>query len=195
MWEPTTDELRRAASGDARVLESIVGAYHPSVYRYLVRLVGDASDAEDLTQETFLRMARGLAGFEGRCSLSTWVFRIARHAGLDLIRRRQSLAPTSSLDAVSEAGGAGGIEGFEEADLLRWCISHLNSELRSALVLRDVLGFSYQEIADILDTSLATVRWRIYEAREQVQVLYRTASGSDLRPRSLGGRLVDGRLA
>jgi RNA polymerase sigma-70 factor (ECF subfamily) len=195
LWQPTVDELRRAMAGEPQPFERILRAYHEPIYRYLARFVGDDGDIDDLEQEVFLRVARSLGQFEGRSSFSAWVFRIAKHVGLDLLRRR---APGQvSLDAAAglRIGGAEGVEGFEEADLLRWCITRLSPDLRSALVLRDVLGFHYQEIAEITDAPLSTVKWRIYEARERVQALYRETSGSDIRPVSLGGRLVDGKLA
>ena len=195
MWQPTVDELQCAASGDVEQLERIVLAYNQPLYRFLFRLIGNASEAEDLVQETFLRMARGLGDFEGRSSFSGWLFRIARNVALDLLRRGEAGTFPLQMDPWRGPGGPGGVEGFEEAELLRWCIGRLAVDLRSALVLRDVLGFRYQEIADILDVTLSTVRWRIYRAREEVQTSYRLASGSEARPLSLGGRLVDGRLA
>jgi RNA polymerase sigma-70 factor, ECF subfamily len=186
-------------AGEPQPFERILRAYHEPIYRYLARLVGDGADIDDLEQEVFFRVARSLRQFEGRSSFSAWVFRIAKHVGLDQLRRR---APGGAPGEVSIDAAAGlyaeafeGVEGFEEADLLRWCISRLNPDLRCALVLRDVLGFHYQEIAEITDATLSTVKWRIYEARERVQGLYRQASGSETRPASLGGRLVDGTIA
>ncbi|GAB4255227.1 MAG: sigma-70 family RNA polymerase sigma factor [Thermoleophilia bacterium] len=179
MREPSADELRRAAAGDERMLDDLVRAYYGPVYNYLYRLVGDAGEAEDLAQEVFLRMARRVGGFGGRARFSTWLFQIARNAGIDHLRRREAerarlpavLEPLrSSRDAVGE---------YEEAQLVWSCIGTLNEDLRSALLLRDLLGFSYREIAEILESTLATVKWRIYAAREQVQERYRAVTAAE----------------
>ena len=85
---------------------------------------------------------------------------------------RAVLASCVDIPAVSRSS----VEDFEDAEILWSCIGALNADLRSALLLRDLLGFTYREIAEILDTTLATVKWRIFQARAQVQSSYREAS-------------------
>jgi RNA polymerase sigma-70 factor (ECF subfamily) len=190
--QPLPEEIARAAKGDERAFERLITAYHPAIYHYLYRLVGNADDAEDLAQETFLRMARGLPNFAGRSQFTTWLFQIAKNLGVDLLRRREVERAPAMERAVElrPAPTPVGVDGFEEADLLWSCIRQLNVDLRSALVLRDLLGFTYREIAEILETTVATVKWRIYEGRERVQTQYRLAAGAGALPDSLGGRLL-----
>ena len=178
MLQPPDEELRRAASGDERALEGLVRTYDGPVYSYLYRLVGDATEAEDLSQEVFVRMARGLGDFGGRSRFSTWLFQIARNVGIDHLRRREAERARAPRAFRVPPAGRDAVEEFEEAQLLWCCIGTLNEDLRSALLLRDLLGFSYKEIAVILDTTLSTVKWRIYTAREHVQARFREAESS-----------------
>jgi RNA polymerase sigma-70 factor (ECF subfamily) len=153
-----------------------VGEYYRPVAAYLARLVGDADEAEDLTQEVFLRMARGLSGFAHRAAFTTWLFQIARNVGVDALRRREAGRAVLASCVDNPAASRSNVEDFEEAEILWSCIGALNADLRSALLLRDLLGFTYREIAEILDTTLATVKWRIFQARARVQSSYLEAS-------------------
>jgi len=192
MQQPTDDDLGRAAQGERAALEKLVSDYYRLVASYLARLVGDADEAEDLTQEVFLRMARGLCGFGRRAAFTTWLFQIARNVGIDALRRREMsravLASCVDIPVVPRPS----VEDFEDTEILWSCIGALNVDLRSALLLRDLLGFTYREIAEILDTTVATVKWRIFQARAQVQSSYVEAS---LVPDAVDGpvRRVPGR--
>ena len=135
------------------------------------RLVGDRALAEDLTQEVFLRVYQGLPGFSLRSRFTTWLFQVTKNRVLDelrsLERRPRSvvniddIAPLESLDAPFERA--------ETIDALWRAVEALNVDLKMALLLRDIVGLSYTEIADSLEITLATVKWRIYKAREEVQ--------------------------
>ena len=136
-----------------------------------LRLVGDRALAEDLTQEVFLRVYQGLPGFSLRSRFTTWLFQVTKNRVLDelrsLERRPRSvvniddIAPLESLDAPFERA--------ETIDALWRAVEALNVDLKMALLLRDIVGLSYTEIADSLEITLATVKWRIYKAREEVQ--------------------------
>ena len=178
MEQPSSKVVRKAAQGEESALDSLVRSYYGPIQGYLERIVGDTSDAQDLTQEVFLRMARGLPRFEGKAKFTTWLFQIAKNLGIDHLRKREiEWAPRYRVpekdvpEAVRE-------HGFEEHELLWECIGRLDVDLQSALVLRDVYGFSYKEIAEIVGATLATVKWRIYQAREQVHSAYKAATGS-----------------
>lgn len=177
MEQPSPKVVRRAAQGEESALDALVRCYYGPIQGYLERVVGDVSDAQDLTQEVFLRMARGLPGFEGKAKFTTWLFQIAKNLGIDHLRRREiEWAPEYRVterpvpETVHE-------HGFEEHELLWECIGRLDADLKSAIVLRDVYGFTYKEIAEIVDATLSTVKWRIYRAREQVHSAYKAASG------------------
>lgn len=180
MQQPPSKVVHRAAEGEERALEVLVRMFHNPIQSYLERLVGDVSDAQDLTQEAFLRMARGLPNFAGKAQFSTWLFQIAKNLGIDHLRRRE--LERVPLHRVPEEAISAGVPeyGVEESQLLWACIANLDLDLRSALILRDVHGFSYREIGEIVGTTLSTVKWRIHQAREQVQVAYRTAADAGL---------------
>jgi RNA polymerase sigma-70 factor (ECF subfamily) len=179
--QPELSTLRRAQKGDARAFASLVTAYEGPVYNYILRMVGDRTLAEDLTQDVFLRIYHGLAGFSLRCRFTTWLFQVAKNRVLDELRARERRPHPDALDDVAplEAVDAPP-ERIEMIDAVWRAVAMLNPDLKMALLLRDVVGLSYAEIADALEITLATVKWRIYKAREEVQVaLAREGIGLD----------------
>ena len=164
--------LRKAQKGDERAFQTILETYEGPVYNYVLRMVGDRTLAEDLTQEIFLRIYQGLAGFSLRCRFTTWLFQVAKNRVLDELRARErkpqsvvtleDLPPLEVVDAPPER--------VEAIDAVWRAVALLNPDLKMALLLRDVVGLSYTEIADALEITLATVKWRIFKAREEVQL-------------------------
>ena len=141
------------------------------MFNYVLRLVGDRTLAEDLTQEVFLRVFQGLPRFSSRSKFTTWLFQVTKNRVLDELRaseRRpravvalEDIPPLEVVDAPMER--------LETIDAVWRAVEALNVDLKMALLLRDVVGLSYTEIADSLEITLATVKWRIYKAREEVQ--------------------------
>jgi RNA polymerase sigma-70 factor (ECF subfamily) len=171
--QPDPGVLRKAQRGDERAFSLILRAYETPVFNYVLRLVGgNRSLAEDLTQEVFLRVYQGLPKFSLRSKFTTWLFQVTKNRVLDELRASErrprsvvaidDIAPLEVLDAP--------IERLEEIDALWRAIEDLSTDLKMALLLRDVVGLSYTEIADSLEITLATVIWRIYKAREEVQL-------------------------
>ena len=170
--QPDPGVLRKAQRGDERAFSIILRAYETPVYNYVLRLVGDRSLAEDLTQEVFLRVYQGLASFSLRSKFTTWLFQVTKNRVLDELRakERRPLAPVNLDDAPQLEVLDAPIERLEEIDTLWRAVQDLTVDLKMALLLRDVVGLSYTEIADSLEITLATVKWRIYKAREEVQL-------------------------
>jgi RNA polymerase sigma-70 factor (ECF subfamily) len=171
--QPDLGVLRKAQRGDERAFSLILRAYETPVFNYVLRLVGgDRALAEDLTQEVFLRVYQGLPKFSLRSKFTTWLFQVTKNRVLDELRATErrpralvaidDIAPLEVLDAP--------IERLEEIDALWRAVQNLSTDLKMALLLRDVVGLSYTEIADSLEVTLATVKWRIYKAREEVQI-------------------------
>jgi RNA polymerase sigma-70 factor (ECF subfamily) len=171
--QPDPGVLRKAQRGDERAFSLILRAYETPVFNYVLRLVGgDRALAEDLTQEVFLRVYQGLPKFSLRSKFTTRLFQVTKNRVLDELRASErrpralvaidDIAPLEVLDAP--------IERLEEIDALWQAVENLSTDLKMALLLRDVVGLSYTEIADALEVTLATVKWRIYKAREEVQV-------------------------
>ena len=169
--QPDPALLRKAQRGDERAFTVIVRSYELPVFNYVLRTVGDRALAEDLTQDIFLRIHQGLPGFSLRCRFTTWVFQVAKNRILDELRAQERRpSRVAVLDEVSlVAAGDAPLEQVETIDAVWRSVAGLNPDLRMALLLRDVVGLSYNEIADALEITLATVKWRIYKGREEVQ--------------------------
>jgi RNA polymerase sigma-70 factor (ECF subfamily) len=170
--QPDPAILRQAQKGDERAFSIVLRMYETPVYNYVLRLVGDRALAEDLTQEVFLRVFQGLPRFSLRCKFTTWLFQVTKNRVLDELRaveRRPRSAATLDdippLEIVDQP-----VERLEAIDAVWRAVNALNVDLKMALLLRDVVGLSYNEIADSLEVTLATVKWRIFKAREDVQV-------------------------
>jgi RNA polymerase sigma-70 factor, ECF subfamily len=149
-----------------------VRSYETPVFNYVLRLVGDRALAEDLTQEVFLRVYQGLPSFSLRSRFTTWMFQVTKNRVLDELRavERRPRTVLAIEDAPSLEVLDTPLENLEEMDAVWRAINDLSVDLRMALLLRDVVGLSYTEIADSLEITLATVKWRIYKAREEVQL-------------------------
>jgi RNA polymerase sigma-70 factor, ECF subfamily len=171
LQQPDLGVLRKAQRGDERAFTLIVRTYEQPVFNYVLRLVGDRTLAEDLTQEVFLRVFQGLPKFSLRCRFTTWLFQVTKNRVLDELRaneRRPRL--TVMLDDVPHLEVLDApVEQVEAMDAVWRAVESLNVDLKMALLLRDIVGLSYTEIADSLEITLATVKWRIYKAREEVQ--------------------------
>jgi RNA polymerase sigma-70 factor (ECF subfamily) len=170
--QPDFGVLRKAQRGDERAFSLIVRAYEVPVFNYVMRLVGERSLAEDLTQEVFLRVYQGLPSFSLRSRFTTWLFQVTKNRVLDELRavERRPRAVVAIEDVPPPEVLDTPLEQLEEMDAVWRAIDGLNVDLKMALLLRDVVGLSYNEIADSLEITLATVKWRIYKAREEVQL-------------------------
>ena len=169
--QPDPGILRKAQSGDERAFSIILRAYETPIFNYVLRLVGDRALAEDLTQEVFLRVYQGLPRFSLRCKFTTWLFQVTKNRVLDELRANDrrpraivALEDVPPLEVVDAP-----VERVEAIDALWRAVEGLNVDLKMALLLRDIVGLSYTEIADALEITLATVKWRIFKAREEVQ--------------------------
>ena len=171
--QPDLGVLRKAQRGDERAFTLILRAYETPVFNYVLRLVGgDRALAEDLTQEVFLRVFQGLPKFSLRSKFTTWLFQVTKNRVLDELRASErrpralvALDDIAPLEVMDQP-----VERLEEIDALWRAVEDLSTDLKMALLLRDVVGLSYTEIADALEVTLATVKWRIYKAREEVQI-------------------------
>jgi RNA polymerase sigma-70 factor (ECF subfamily) len=170
--QPDPAILRKAQQGDERAFAIILRAYETPIYNYILRLTGDKALAEDLVQEVFLRVFQGLPRFSSRSKFTTWLFQVTKNRVLDELRARER-RPLSSVcldDAPQLEALDQPVERVETIDALWRAIDALNVDLKMALLLRDIVGLSYNEIADSLEVTLATVKWRIFKAREDVQL-------------------------
>ncbi|MFO7942461.1 MAG: sigma-70 family RNA polymerase sigma factor [Bacillota bacterium] len=186
-----------ARSGDVSAFESLVEEYDGRIYNMAFRMLGNPEDARDVTQETFLKAYSSLSRFRGDSSFSTWVYRIAKNACLDFLRRRSrgtvfSLdQPLDTEEGELERQVPGDLPDPEEVALdsevrraVSEAIANLPPHHRSIIVLRDIEDLSYEEIAEVLEVELGTVKSRLYRARTS---LSRVLGSSELfRDRGVG---------
>ena len=169
--QPDPAVLRLARRGDERAFALIVRQYQTPLFNYVVRVLGgDRALAEDLCQEVFFRVYQALPGFDSRCQFTTWLFQVAKHRVVDELRARERRGrPTVELSSAPQLYlSVSPAEPIESMEAVWEAIAGLSLDLKMALLLRDVVGLSYAEIAEALETTLATVKWRIYKARETV---------------------------
>jgi len=173
----TTDAVlvRRTLGGDAGAYDELVHRYQRQVYSLLYRMLGNASDAEDTTQETFIRAYRALRTFRQDASFLTWLYKIASNLSVDLIRSRRSKG-AASLDEEIESGREPATSNREAApedaamrgavaDIVQNAIMELPDRYRQVVVLRHNAGMSIEEIAQRLDLPTGTVKTHLFRAR------------------------------
>jgi len=154
--------------------EELVEELSGPLRRYLLRLVEDAATADDLLQETLLKIARALPEFEGRSSVKTWAFSIATRVAMDHFRRPGSRARTVDIDETThpEAGDPDVDERLVVDEMnacVREVIDSLPPDYRTALVLHDLEGHTAAQVAEIAECSLATAKIRIHRARQRLR--------------------------
>ncbi len=173
--------VERAQGGDKHAFEVLVAKYQRKMARLLSRFIRDQAEIEDVAQEAFIKAYRALPLFRGDSAFYTWLYRIAINTAKNYLVAQGRRAPTSTEFDAEEA------EGFEDATQLRdintpesllqskqtgatisAAMAALPEELRSAILLREIEGLSYEEIAEAMSCPIGTVRSRIFRAREAV---------------------------
>lgn len=174
--------VERHRCGDAQAFDEVYARFEEMVYNLAFRLSGNSEEAADLTQEVFLRIFRHLGSFGGRSSLKTWIFRIAINHCRDRLSRWRPLTQPLGSDAgegeIEWPDSARGPEDLavaaDEGRRVSAGLARLPQAFREAVVLRDIEGLSYEEIADVLGVRIGTVRSRIARGREQLRTLLET---------------------
>jgi RNA polymerase sigma-70 factor (ECF subfamily) len=182
---------QRVRDGDSDAFEEVFHTHHTRIYNYVHRLVGDAEEASDLTQESFLKAYRALLHGEEPVNLSAWLYRIASNTCMDVLRRRR-LVQWQPLEALLSvlSGGAPNPEmelvQKEQQTEVEQVLAQLPPRYRMLLLLREREGLSYAEIAEVTGDSLDTVKVTLYRARERARKLARKIGDKlhDSRPRS-----------
>ncbi|MGH9575807.1 MAG: RNA polymerase sigma factor [Terriglobales bacterium] len=177
--------VRRCVAGDAEAWESFVRQYQRRVYNLCYRFSGSASDAEDLTQDVFIKMYRSLQAYDvERGSLITWMTTLTRNMLVDHFRRTRQDRITDSLDASQSAEEEGptladrledqrrppdqGVEARETREQVHQALQKLSPDLREAVILRDIQDMDYREIAQTLRVPEGTVKSRINRGRTEL---------------------------
>jgi RNA polymerase sigma-70 factor, ECF subfamily len=183
--------VERAQRGDKQAFELLVSKYQRKLARLLSRFIRDSTEVEDVTQEAFIKAYRALPAFRGDSAFYTWLYRIGINTAKNYLVAMGRRAPTTT-DIDSEEA-----EGFDDGDQLRdlntpenelasrqiaetvnQTLAELPDELRTAITLREIEGLSYEDIANIMNCPIGTVRSRIFRAREAIAARLRPLLGT-----------------
>lgn len=174
--------IQRYQQGDQAAAEAIFRRYHPMIHALAVRMLGNGGDVEDAVQEAFIRAFRGLKTFRGESALKTWIYRVATNVCLTYLERMKRVQTLDSLDEpIGEEGSEtkGAVIASDErrpeeallsselGERIQAALDHLSPEFRAVLVLRDIEGLSYEEVAETTGANLGTVKSRLARARAQ----------------------------
>lgn len=184
-------------AGDRAEFARLVEVYSDQIYRLALKFLGDTQDAEDVLQETFIKALRSVSGFEGRSSLSTWLYRIAVNEALMVIRKRKGATVSIDEEKADSEGES------EPVEIVDWCclpeselmsaearrfldsaIQHLTPALSAVFVLRDIQGLSVRDTAETLNISEAAVKTRLLRARLKLREELSTYFADRLSERS-----------
>lgn len=170
--------VQRARRGDADAFGELVRAYQHRIVNFTRALVSDAADAEDVSQEAFMRAYRGLSGFRGGSSFKTWLYQIAANTARTHLAKRRDRPeqaagdPATTPEAFGQPTTGEDVEGdVIRRDRLDRALQALPEDMRVAVVLRDVEGLEYAEIARTLGVPLGTVESRIFRGRARLRAL------------------------
>ena len=186
----TSSLVKRAVNGDADAFGTLVQKYESFVYNIAYNSIGNGDDAYDVSQEAFLKAYKAIKKFRGDCKFSTWLYKITVNASKDNLRgkskrRAVSLSDwtdedegneTSYLykppDIIDESVGVNpeeALEHNEKIELVREAVASLSEDHRSIIVLRDIEGYSYEDISEMLNIEIGTVKSRLNRARASVK--------------------------
>jgi len=185
---------------DQSTFEELTSPYMAALYAAALRMTRNPSDAEDLVQETYLRAYRGFGGFREGTNLKAWLYRILTNTFINQYRARKRRPDQVDLDDVEDFYIFRRLGGLEAADAertaetealesmpdaeVKQALESIPEQFRIAVILADIEGFSYKEIAEILDVPIGTVMSRIHRGRRQLQkLLWDYATEHNLRPR------------
>ncbi len=196
------DLVAAIRSGDASAWGSLIESYQVRIFSICIRMVRDRELASDLTQDAFIKIMKGLDTFDERARLSTWVYRVTVNVCLSKLRS-EKLRRHASLEAMASAGSRNtdgrselgfaqhrepaahlGIEHEEERQRMLAALDRLSDEHRTILTLRDGRGLEYEQIAEVLDIPVGTVRSRLFRARAALRLALEDSTRTQDQPRN-----------
>ena len=187
--------ISECLDGRPAAFGELVRRYQDRLFNAVLRILDNPHDAQDVVQDSFINAYQSLASFKGDAEFYTWLYRIAFNTSVSVRRRRR---PVVSLDAVRRDGG-GGIEPADESEVvkpgaalerseeeaaLQDALGRLSAEHRTVLVLKDIEGMKYEQIADVLGVPIGTIRSRIHRARLELRELLEVGDRSPAAPKN-----------
>lgn len=170
---PDEELVARSMGGDVDSFNQLVLRWERPIYALAYRVIGREEDARDVVQETFLRAFRSIGGFKGQAKFSSWLYRIALNLCRDWIRKKKRtpvMQAPEGVDVIEMAADVGPTESIEDlvarkamSEVVSRAMAVLPDEQRTALILKEYQGLTFQEIADLLGCPLSTVKTRLYQ--------------------------------
>lgn len=169
--------IEKASGGDPSAFNRLMANHEKKMYAVALRMFANREDAQDCLQEAMLRVYRSIGTFKGQSSFSTWLYRITMNTCLDELRRKKNKQSTSLDSLLDQGWSPADEESTPEKHAVRSevrreiqsAIRELPEDMRSAVVLRDIQGFAYDEIAQMLNVNVGTIKSRISRAREKLR--------------------------
>jgi RNA polymerase sigma-70 factor (ECF subfamily) len=186
--------IKACQGGDSRAFESLVTRHRGKVYAMIQNMIKNEADAWDLSQEVFLKVWKALPKFEARAKFSTWLYRITHNVVYDWLRKRKidgagelddgvlnqsDIAAGARTSPAYQARPDEALQNSELGSKINRALATLNTEHRETIVLREVQGLDYKEIAKVMECSLGTVMSRLYYARKKLQSLLSDEKGTN----------------
>lgn len=178
--ETDHDLVAKALQGNHKAFKALVERCHATVYAVVRGMLGDGDEVDDVVQNVYIKVYRGLAGFRGDSKLSTWVYQIARNETINAIRkRRPEVKPLEDMELrASEDGNPDAVYGKQEVgERVDRAMSNLDENYRVALELRYMGERSYEEIAELMGLPIGTVKTYIYRGKAQLKKVISRESG------------------
>ena len=174
--------IKKAKKGDSAAFSALMEQHFAMIYNLALRMSGSPDDASDLTQEVMIKLFKNIGAFEGKSKFSTWVYRVAANTCLDELRKiKRKKAVSLDAEYETEDGSVGyeaedtaptpdvSAERSELKSIVAKAVSRLGEEYRTAVILRDINGLSYTEIAEVIGCSVGTVKSRISRGRANLK--------------------------
>lgn len=164
--------ITRFKAGEMEAFEMLVKKYHNQIINTIFPLVGNVHDAEDITQEVFFKIYHRLDSFRAQAKFSSWLYRVSMNSAYDFLRKQKH--KTISLENIDYADISDGKkpENIFTKDLVQDALNKIPFEFRTVIVLKEIDGLSYREIAEILKIRIGTVESRIYRARSMLKKIF-----------------------
>jgi len=167
--------IRRSQSGDTEAFDELVSKYSAKIFTMVYGMVRNEHDASDLVQEGFLKAWRSIQEFEGRSSFYTWLYRITMNVTVDSLRRKRQREEIELIDAIASSlpSPRASCRRTEIQEKIESALAKLSPEHRAVVVLKELEGLQYREIAEVLNLPVGTVMSRLFYARKKLQSLLR----------------------
>lgn len=177
---PDADLIDKCQQGDERAFQELVERYRTRVASIAYQVLGNYEDARDVAQEVFIKLYRGIGGFDPHKKFFTWLYRLTVNASIDYLRAKKRRSMENSLDehpdlflSIPSPESEIASQEFERRELRKLFIDlaeKLNPKQRAAFILCDLQGFTADEVAEILECPKVTLRWYLHEARKRIRI-------------------------